>query len=152
MQQDKIEDKIDNEQHCECGNVELCNMLRSAGLRPTKQRVSLAHLLFSKGDRHISAEHLHEEATKSGFSISLATIYNALHQFHSVGLLREVSIDSAKTYYDTNTSHHHHFFVEDENKVIDIPANSLSVQDLPEPPEGMEIAKVDVVVRLRKKS
>ena len=100
----------------------------------------------------IEKVNLHEEAVNAGFSISLATIYNALHQFQSAGLLREVSIDSAKTYFDTNISHHHHFYVEDENRVIDVPANTLSVHDLPEPPEGMEIAKVDVIVRLRKKS
>jgi len=123
--------------------------VRDAGLRPTRQRVALAGLLFAQGDRHLSAEELHEEALAAGVPVSLATVYNCLHQFTDAGLLRILSVEGARTYFDTNTSDHHHFFVEGENRVYDIAEGPVQVMNLPEPPEGMEIANVDVVVRLR---
>jgi Fur family iron response transcriptional regulator len=124
--------------------------LRTAGLRPTRQRLALASLLFAKGNRHVSAERLHEEAISARVPVSLATVYNTLHQFTGAGLLREVVVDGSKTYFDTNTSDHHHFFIEDDNEVMDIPPSNLAVDELPEPPPGMEIVRVDVVVRLRR--
>ena len=124
--------------------------LRRAGLRPTRQRVSLGWLLFARGDRHVSAEMLFEEAMKARVPVSLATVYNTLHQFTEAGLLRELAIEGAKTYFDTDNSEHHHFLVEGENTVIDIPAAEVELAVLPQPPEGYEIARVDVVVRLRK--
>lgn len=130
---------------------DVTGMLRDAGLRPTRQRVALAELLYSRGNRHISAEVLHEEAILANVPVSLATVYNTLHQFTEVGLLREVAVEGTKTYFDTNTSEHHHFFLEDENRVIDIPDSGLTLDNLPVPPEGMEISRVEVVVRLRKK-
>lgn len=128
------------------------DMLRYAGLRPTRQRVSLAEILYSKGDRHISAELLHEEAVGANVPVSLATVYNTLHQFTEAGLLREVAIDGNKTYFDTNVSDHHHFFVEGENEVFDIPGDSVGIGMVPEAPEGMEVVRVDVIVRVRKKA
>jgi Fur family transcriptional regulator, iron response regulator len=125
--------------------------VRDAGLRPTRQRVALANLLFAKGDRHLSAEELHEEALAAGVPVSLATVYNALHQFTQAGLLRILAVEGAKTYFDTNISDHHHFFVEGENKVYDIASGPVKVVNLPDPPEGMEIANVDIIVRLRLK-
>jgi Fur family iron response transcriptional regulator len=125
-------------------------MLRQAGLRPTRQRLALAELLYAKGHRHISAEGLHEEALVGRVPVSLATIYNTLHQFTGVGLLREVAVDGSKTYFDTNTTDHHHFFIEDDESVLDIPAGQMGVGRLPEPPQGYEISRVDVVVRLRR--
>jgi Fur family iron response transcriptional regulator len=125
--------------------------VRNAGLRPTRQRVALANLLFAKGDRHLSAEELHEEALAAGVPVSLATVYNALHQFTQAGLLRILAVEGAKTYFDTNISDHHHFFVEGENKVYDIASGPVKVINLPDPPEGMEIANVDIIVRLRPK-
>ncbi len=125
--------------------------VRNAGLRPTRQRIALAKLLFAKGDRHLSAEELHEEALAAGVAVSLATVYNALHQFTEAGLLRVLAVEGSKTYFDTNTSDHHHFFIEGENKVFDIPAGPVRVVNMPDPPEGMEIANVDIVVRLRPK-
>ena len=125
--------------------------VRSAGLRPTRQRVALAELLFAKGNRHLTAEQLHEEAVVAGVPVSLATVYNTLHQFTEAGLLRILAIEGSKTYFDTNTSDHHHFFIEGENKVFDIPDAPVRVSNLPEPPSGMEIANVDIVVRLRRK-
>jgi Fur family iron response transcriptional regulator len=126
--------------------------VRGAGLRPTRQRVALAELLFAKGDRHLTAEQLHEEALVAGVPVSLATVYNTLHQFTHAGLLRILAIEGSKTYFDTNTSDHHHFFIEGENSVFDIADAPVRVVNLPEPPQGMEIVNVDIVVRLRRKS
>ena len=123
--------------------------VRGAGLRPTRQRIALASLLFAKGDRHLTAEELHEEAQGAGFPVSLATVYNTLHQFTDAGMLRILAVEGARTYFDTNTSDHHHFYVEGENKVLDISGGPVTVLNLPEPPDGMEIANVDIVVRLR---
>ena len=125
--------------------------LRHSGLRPTRQRVALGDLLFAKGDRHLTVEELHEEAVTAGVPVSLATVYNTLHQFTEAGMIRVLAVESAKTYFDTNVSDHHHFFIEGENEVLDIPVNNISIGNLPEPPEGMEIAHVDVVIRLRPK-
>ncbi len=125
--------------------------VREAGLRPTRQRIALAELLFAKGDRHLSAEELHEEALAAGVAVSLATVYNTLHQFTEAGLLRILALEGSRTYFDTNTSDHHHFFIEGENRVVDIEAAPVSVHNLPEPPEGMEIINVDIIVRLRPK-
>jgi len=132
------------------GHLQLRAMLRNSGLRPTRQRMALAGILFGQGNRHISAEGLHEEAMTHRVPVSLATIYNTLHQFTEAGLLREVAVDGSKTYFDTNTADHHHFFVEDDNQVIDIPPGQMGVGDIPAPPPGYEISRVDVVVRLRR--
>lgn len=131
------------------GALSIEQVLREANLRPTRQRVALAELLFSKGDRHVSAEDLFEEARKAGVNVSLATIYNTLHQFTENGLLKAISIDSTKTHFDTNTTNHHHFYLEDSNQVVDMPEGYISISNLPSPPEGMEITSVDVVVRVR---
>jgi Fur family transcriptional regulator, iron response regulator len=141
----------DTEYQRGCPVQVLKGKLRGAGLRPTRQRVALGWMLFGKGDRHVSAEALHEEAIRARVPVSLATVYNTLHQFKDAGLLRQVAMEGSKTYFDTNTSDHHHFFVEGEERMIDIPGAALDVAKLPEPPEGMEIAGVDVIVRLRKK-
>jgi len=126
------------------------SMLRDVGLRPTRQRMALGWILFAKGDRHLTAEMLYEEATKAKVPVSLATVYNTLHQFTEVGLLRQVAVDGSKTYFDTNITDHHHFFIEDDNLVIDIPEGGMGVGNIPEPPPGYEISRVDVVVRLRR--
>lgn len=125
-------------------------VLRIAGLRPTRQRVALAELLFHGPHRHVSAEQLHGEASAADVNVSLATIYNTLHQFHEAGLLREVAIDASRSYFDTDTSDHHHFYVEDEQRMIDIPADAVEFKTLPQAPTGMEVAHVDVVIRVRK--
>ena len=124
--------------------------LRGAGLRPTRQRLALGELLFGSGDRHITAEVLHAEALAAGEQVSLATVYNTLHQFKRAGLLRELAIDGTRAYFDTNTSNHNHFFVEEAGELMDIESNSIRVDGLPEPPEGMKISHIDVVVRLVK--
>ena len=107
------------------------SMLRDVGLRPTRQRMALGWILFGKGDRHITAEMLYEEATKAKVPVSLATVYNTLHQFTDVGLLRQVAVDGSKSYFDTNASQHHHFFVEGENSLLDIPDSDVVVGKTP---------------------
>jgi Fur family transcriptional regulator, iron response regulator len=134
-----------------CPLSELRDKLRRVGLRPTRQRVSLGWLLFGKGDRHITAEMLFDEASRARVPVSLATVYNTLHQFTEAGLLRQLAVDGSKAYFDTNPTEHHHFFLEDVGELVDMPASGVSVADLPEPPEGMEVAGVEVIVRLRRK-
>lgn len=119
-------------------------------MRPTRQRMALGYLLFGQQDRHITAELLHAEAVAVGERVSLATVYNTLHQFKRAGLLRELAIEGAKTYFDTNTSNHNHFYLEREGQLTDIPGNSIRVDGLPEPPSGTRISHIDVVVRLVK--
>jgi Fur family iron response transcriptional regulator len=128
---------------------EIDGMLRKAGLRPTRQRKALAELLFGCGDRHVSAEALYGEAIEAGQHLSLATVYNTLHQFCECGLIRAISVDTSRTYFDTNTGDHHHFFLEATGEVIDIPEGFLRVENLPEAPHGMEVSRVDVVVHVR---
>ena len=123
--------------------------LRLAGLRPTRQRLALARLLLESGDRHITAEHLHGEAMAAGIKVSLATVYNTLHQFTEAGLLREAMVEPGRSYFDTNTADHHHFFCETTGELRDIPAHHLSVSGLPTPPAGTEISRVDIIVRVR---
>lgn len=120
-------------------------------MRPTRQRVALAHLLFAGGDRHVTAELLHEEALARKVRVSLATVYNTLHQFTAVGMLREVAVEGAKAYFDTNTSNHYHFFCEHSGRLLDIATGSIRIEGLPEAPEGTVISRVDVLVRLTDK-
>ena len=124
--------------------------LRSAGLRPTRQRVDLASVLFKGHDRHVTAESLHEEVVSLGLKISLATVYNTLHQFTRAGLLRQVIVDAARGYFDTNTGDHQHFFLENEGTLIDIPGEDIQVSGVPLPPSGMAVDRVDVVVRVKR--
>ena len=123
--------------------------LRAAGLRPTRQRVELAGLLFREHDRHVTAENLHDEVTGAGVKVSLATVYNTLHQFTQAGLLRQVIVDAARSYFDTNTGDHQHFFLEGEGMLIDI-AEHIAVSGVPVPPAGMTVDRVDVVVRVKR--
>ena len=126
------------------------NRLRAADLRPTRQRLALCKLLFDGGDRHVTAEALHTDALKAEVRVSLATIYNTLHQFTDAGLLREVVVESGKTYFDTNTSDHHHFYMEDDGRLMDIDGGKVTISGLPKAPEGAEISRIDVVVRMRR--
>jgi len=125
-------------------------LLRAARLRPTRQRLALARLLFEKGDRHVAAEELHGEALAAQVPVSLATVYNTLHQFVAAGLLREVVINPGRSYFDTNVTDHHHFFYEDSGTLRDIPGDSIAVSNVPPPPDGGSIRRVDVVVRVEK--
>jgi len=126
-------------------------MLQAAGLRPTRQRMALGWLLFGKGARHLTAEMLYEEATHAKVPVSLATVYNTLNQLTDARLLRQVSVDGTKTYFDTNVSAHHHFYLENNHELVDIPNAEAIVGRTPVAPEGYEIARIDVVVRLKRK-
>jgi Fur family iron response transcriptional regulator len=123
--------------------------LRAVGLRPTRQRVALARILFDRGPRHITAETLHAEASRARIRVSLATVYNALHQFVDRGLLREVMVDPGRSYFDTNVADHHHFYDPDAARLTDIPLPDVVVARIPPPPAGTEVGRVDVVIRLR---
>ncbi|MBT5072301.1 MAG: transcriptional repressor [Kordiimonadaceae bacterium] len=122
--------------------------LQDVGLRPTRQRLALAKLLFDKDDRHITAELLHHEVSETGAKVSLATIYNTLHQFVDAGLLKEVIINSNRTYFDTNTSDHHHIYMNEEDILQDISADDLIISSLPKAPDGKKISGVSVVVHM----
>lgn len=127
--------------------------LTGAGLRPTRQRVTLAALLIGDGQhRHVTAESLFEAAKDQGEAVSLATVYNTLRAFCDAGLMQEVTVDGSKSYFDTNTHDHPHFFWEDDAKLTDAPSDQLVIAQLPNAPEGAEIASVDVVIRLRRKT
>jgi Fur family transcriptional regulator, iron response regulator len=138
--------------HTDTKPADIAKLLRGAGLRPTRQRVALASMLFAGCDRHVTAETLHEEAQARRVPVSLATVYNTLHQFTEAGLLREVAVEGAKTYFDTNTSNHYHFFCEHSGKLMDIQTDAIRIEGLPEAPDGMTISRVDVLVRLVDKS
>ena len=131
-------------------NGKAIQRLREVGLRPTRQRVELASVLFKGQDRHVTAESLYEEASGLGLRISLATVYNTLHQFTHAGLLRQVIVDAARGYFDTNTGDHQHFFLEDEGALIDIPGDQITVAGVPLPPDGLAVDRVDVVVRVKR--
>ena len=153
---EKTEKNMDQDNGAPCADqplrAALCDVssfLRDAGLRPTRQRLALGQLLFTGHGRHLTAEILYEEAVRRSIPVSLATVYNTLHQFTEAGLLREIVVDGSKTYFDTDTSDHHHFYVEEDGKIVDIPSDSVAFNQLPSAPDGMEITRVDVVVRLR---
>jgi len=125
--------------------------LQGVGLRPTRQRLALGKLLFEGGNRHVTAEELHEEAKGARVSVSLATVYNTLHQFTEAGLLREVVVEPGRAYFDTNVSGHHHFFFEDSGRIQDISEDEITIASLPHVPPGTRLSRVDVVVRVSDK-
>jgi Fur family iron response transcriptional regulator len=130
--------------------MDMTDRLRSAKLRPTRQRHALARLLFAGGDRHVTAEQLHGEALAADVRVSLATVYNTLHHFTRAGLLRELVVESGRAYFDTNTTYHHHFFDEESGELTDISGDDIRVSRVPRPPAGSAVSRVDVVVRLRR--
>ena len=130
----------------------LIERLKAAGLRPTRQRLALAKLLFGGGNRHLTAEQLHAEAMEQQMSVSLATVYNALHQFTAANLLREVVVEAGRSYFDTNVDEHHHFFYEGSGELHDIPNDSVHLQNIPAPPSGTRVSRVDVIVRVAREN
>ena len=128
--------------------TQVLDQLRSAGLRPTRQRLALAKILFENGPRHVTAEALHAEAQDASIRVSLATVYNTLHQFTDAGLLREIVVDTTRSYFDTTTHEHGHFYHEATGRLIDIDG-ALQLAHMPTVPEGTKVAGVDVVIRLQ---
>ncbi|PHZ84297.1 iron response transcriptional regulator IrrA [Paremcibacter congregatus] len=128
--------------------TQVVEKLREVGLRPTRQRLALAKLLFDGPSRHVTAEMLHEETEQVNVNVSLATVYNTLHQFTDAKLLREVVIDSGRTYFDTNTTEHHHFFMEKEGLLSDVPPGAITIDQLPQAPEGKKFSRVEVVIHV----
>jgi len=128
--------------------AQVLDQLRTAGLRPTRQRLALAKLLFENGARHVTAELLHAEAQEATIRVSLATVYNTLHQFTDAGLLREIVVDPTRSYFDTTTHEHGHFFHETTGRLEDIPGGRMQLASIPSAPEGTKIAGIDIVVRL----
>ena len=126
------------------------NWVSRAGLRPTKQRIKLAQLLIGDGEnKHITAESLFDLVKKNDVSVSLATVYNTLKAFCDVGLINEVMVDGGKSYFDTRLDDHPHFFWEDTGQISDAPSDALKINNLPDPPNGYEITKIDVIIRLK---
>jgi len=138
--------------HLGCPVSHVRDRLRRGGLRPTRQRLSLGWLLFGKGDRHVTAEMLLEEARQARINVTVATVYNTLNQFTAAGMLRQIAVDGRRTYFDTNTSDHNHFLVEETEELVDIPEAMMRVDGLPAALEGYQVERVDVIVRLRKRS
>lgn len=135
----------------ELAEVRSAEWLGTVGLRPTRQRMALASLLVGDGqDRHVTAEGLFASAAKAGEQVSLATVYNTLRAFCDAGLMREITVDGSKSYFDTNMSDHPHFYWEDTAELTDASADQLEIARLPNAPAGAEIASVDVVIRLRR--
>jgi Fur family iron response transcriptional regulator len=122
--------------------------LREAGLRPTRQRLALAGLLYQQGDRHVTAEQLYDEALRDRIAVSLATVYNCLNQFTRAGLIREVVVDPGRSYFDTNVDRHHHFYHDRTGQLTDIPAETINLGDLPDAPAGTRVASAEVIIRL----
>lgn len=127
-------------------------LLQAAGIRPTRPRLALAGLLFDGTHKHMTAEQVHGALRKNGQGVALATVYNTLHQFTDAGLLRQVAIDPARIYFDTNTESHHHFFDEADASLHDIPASAVRITRLPKPPRGRKLDRVDVIIRLRSRA
>jgi len=130
--------------------TKVLEQLKGVGLRPTRQRMALAKLLLDGGNRHVTAEQLHSEASKASVRVSLATVYNTLHQFVDAGLLREVMVEPGHSYFDTNTEDHHHFFDQSESRLIDIDDDAINLGSIPAPPEGTSVDRVDVIIRVNK--
>ncbi len=130
-------------------NLIAVRKLKESGLRPTRQRVALARLLLETGPRHVTAEELFQDARVAGIPVSLATVYNTLHQFTAAGLMTEVVAGSGQSYFDTNPSSHYHYFDKSTGEIIDVPEGVIEFLRLPEPPPGKVIDRIDVVVRIR---
>ena len=130
-------------------NLLALRKLKESGLRPTRQRIALARLLLESGPRHVTAEELFQEARTAGIPVSLATVYNTLHQFTAAGIMTEVVVGSGQSYFDTNPTSHYHYFDKSTGEIIDVPEEAIQFLRLPEPPPGKVIDRIDVVVRIR---
>lgn len=124
--------------------------LSKAGMRPTRQRMAIGNLLLCGDHQHVSADELHLKLGQTGYTMSLATVYNTLNQFASAGLIRKISVSGQRTFFDTNAHNHQHFYLEDEDRMIDISGDILQLQPMPLAPSGYHITKIDVLISLKK--
>jgi Fur family iron response transcriptional regulator len=146
-----VPDLIGEEWRTEDSAAQCEQLLRSAGLRPTRQRLMLGRLLFANGHRHVTAEALFDEAMAADMQLSLATVYNTLNQLTEAGLLRRIAADGSKSFFDTDTSVHPHFYLEGEDVLIDV-SQELIFEQMPEALPGHEISRLDVIVHIRRKA
>ncbi len=128
--------------------MNITTRLQSAGLRATPKRIAIGGLLFDGMDRHVTADDVAILARKSGVRVSLATVYNTLNQFVSAGLMKRITLDTDRTYFDTNVSDHHHLFFEENGVLHDIPGDTIKVEGLPPIPAGSKVRSVEVIVRM----
>lgn len=147
---DKIRKHLTGQDDAPSSETDIRSLLKKAGLRSTRQRIALGNLLFQGGHRHITADDLHTAMIRAGVPLSLATVYNALNQFTSAGLLRKINIAGEQAYYDTDPQSHQHFYIEAEQKIINIPAGTIHFKELPAPPEGYAISNIEVIIQLRR--
>ena len=131
---------------------EIIEFLKAAGLRATRQRVAIGQQLFLSEDRHVTVEQIHIESLQLGYSVSLATVYNVLHRFTNAGLLRELAIDSGRSYFDTNISSHQHLYFEDTGKLCDMPGDNIEIKAIPSLPPDTAISRIDVIIRVKNKT
>ncbi|HWZ64537.1 MAG TPA: Fur family transcriptional regulator [Steroidobacteraceae bacterium] len=124
--------------------------LSACGIRPTAQRVKIATVLLS-APQHLSAEQILANLRGSGARVSKATVYNTLNLFAAHGLIRQLSVDGARAWFDSNVDPHYHFHDLVSGALIDVPVPEVEFSRLPAPPEGTEVAGIDLVIRLRKK-
>ena len=131
-------------------NSEFVDKLRSSGLRPTKQRLKICEVLFNRDKTfHFTINHLAKNISEQiDEKISLATIYNTVHAFKNKGYLKEISINSDKSYFDTNTTNHHHFFDEDTNELIDCDDNVIEKINIKKNITGKKINSVEVLIKV----
>ena len=137
--------------HTKIIEIDALNILKEAKLRPTRQRVSLVSNIFKYGNRHLSAESLHREILNSGEQVSLATVYNTLHQLTNLNLLRQVKANASQNYFDTNATAHHHFFDESNNSLIDISKDKIKIYGIPIPPDNKKVSEVEVIISIKNK-
>ena len=124
--------------------------LRSSGLRPTRQRIQISKVLFDRENTfHFTIQDL-SQIIKNEFNekISLATVYNTIHEFKKKGYLKEISLKGNKTFFDTNISNHHHFYDEDMSQLVDIEDKNISVNYLAKIPSGKKIKSIEVLVKI----
>jgi Fe2+/Zn2+ uptake regulation proteins len=126
-------------------------MLRHAGIRPTRQRVTIMRTIRVGGRRHLTPEGFHRELSEAGLKLALGTVYNTLNQFAASGLLRRVGFGD-RTFYCTNTEVHHHYYDEDSGRIEDIPGPQPVVTGLPDLAPGYEMLGVEIMVRVRRVS
>lgn len=128
--------------------MDIENRLREHGVLPTAQRLEVAELMLAR-PQHLSADQIIDRLQRTGSSVSKATVYNCLKVFSETGLVKEINIDATRKYYDTTTGAHHHFYHVETGELTDIPADQISIMNLPPLPAGTEQDGVEVLIRVR---